>query len=177
MSRCGQEARPDVPECSGDPSGCSAVVGRPSRICGNGREALPDVREWYGGPPVCWIGRDALLNMQEWPGGPPKCPGVVGSPPRMSGRPSRFFGSHRETIPVVRGGREAHPDVRGPYRMTGSVRLALPDVQQLSRGPPGSPGVVGRTTRMSGSGPESLPVVWEWSGGSPGCPGVVGRSS
>ena len=27
------------------------VVGRPSRKSGTGREALPDVREWLGGPP------------------------------------------------------------------------------------------------------------------------------
>ena len=40
------------------------VVGRPSRMSGSGREALPNIREWSGGPPGC--------------------PGVVGKPSRMS---------------------------------------------------------------------------------------------
>ena len=42
---------------------------------------------------------------------------------------------------------------------------------------PGSPGVVGRSSRMSGSGREFLSGVREWSGCPSGCPGVVGRPS
>ena len=68
--------------------------------------------------------------------------------------------------------------------MFGSDRKALPDVQELSGGPPGwsegspgCPGVVKRPSRMYGSGQEALPDVLEWSGGFPGCPGVVKRPS
>ena len=57
-------------------------------MSGSGREALPDVREWSGGPPGC--------------------PGVVGRPTRMSG-------SGREAISngweALMDGREALPDV------------------------------------------------------------------
>ena len=81
-------------------------------MSGSGREALPDVRAWLGGPPECLgvsvkpsrifesdqkvlpDGRDALLNIWEWSSGPPGCPGVVGSP-------SRTFGSGREDLPDV----------------------------------------------------------------------------
>ena len=53
----------------------------------SGREDLPDVREWWGGPPGCprvvgkssrmsWRGREASLDVREWSGGPPGCPGV-----------------------------------------------------------------------------------------------------
>ena len=39
------EALPDVQEWLGDPSGCLGVVGWPSRMSGNGRDALPNVQE------------------------------------------------------------------------------------------------------------------------------------
>ena len=39
-----------------------------------------------------------------------------------------------------------------PSRLSGSGRLALPDVQEWSGGPPGYPGLVGRPCRMSESG-------------------------
>ena len=32
---------------------CPGLVGRPSRMSGSGREALPDVREWLGSSPGC----------------------------------------------------------------------------------------------------------------------------
>ena len=35
-------------------------------------------------------GREALPNVWEWSGGPPRCPGVVGKPSRMSRKPSRM---------------------------------------------------------------------------------------
>ena len=71
---------------------------------------------------------------------------------------------------MSRSGREAIPHVRGG-------RETLSDVRQLTGGPPGSPGVVGRPSQMSGSGREVLPDVREWSGGPPGCLGVVRRPS
>ena len=59
--------------------------------------------------------------------------------------------------------REALPDVRRPFRMSGSVREALLDVRVWSRGLSGFSGVVGRPSRMSGD--------------PSGCLGVVGRPS
>ena len=55
-------------------------------------------------------------------------------------------GSGLETLPDVQ---EAHPD----------VLEVLPDVREGSGGPPGYPGVVGRSSRMSGSGQETIPDV------------------
>ena len=51
--------------------------------------------------------------------------------------------------------------------MSGSGRKVLP----------GSPGVVGRTSRMSGIGLESLRYVREWPEGPPLSSGEVGRTS
>ena len=45
MSRSGREAHPDVREWSEDPPRFLRVVGRPTRVFGSDREALPDVRE------------------------------------------------------------------------------------------------------------------------------------
>ena len=45
MSGSGREPLSDVREWLGGPSGCSALVGTPSRMSGNGWEALLDVRE------------------------------------------------------------------------------------------------------------------------------------
>ena len=44
MSESGREALPDGLECSGGHLGCTGVFKRPSRMPGNGREALTDVR-------------------------------------------------------------------------------------------------------------------------------------
>ena len=44
MSGSGREDLPDVRECSRGSPGSSGVVGWPSRMSGNGREALLDVR-------------------------------------------------------------------------------------------------------------------------------------
>ena len=54
-------------------------------MSGGGRESLPDVREWSGGPPVC--------------------PGNVGTPSQMSG-------SGRESFPDVRVWSGGPSDVR-----------------------------------------------------------------
>ena len=102
-----------------------SVSGRgPSRISGSGRKALPDVREWLGGPPGCpgmvrmvslmlGIDRDALPVDRE-------CLGVFG-------RPSRMSRSDRESLPDVR---ECSDVVGSPSRMSGSCREALPDVRE-----------------------------------------------
>ena len=62
----------------------SGSGGRPSRLSGSGREALPDFWEWSGDPYRC-------LGVV---GDPPGCPGVVG-------RPSWMSGSGQETLPDV----------------------------------------------------------------------------
>ena len=66
------------------------VVGRPSRMSGNGRKTHPDVAEWWkallnvrqllGGPADIWEAlsdvrksRKILLNVREWSGGLPDC--------------------------------------------------------------------------------------------------------
>ena len=75
-------------------------------------------------------GRDALPNVREWLGGPPKCLGVFGNPSQMSG-------SGRETIPdfwMLSGVSlkvfKSLPDVWG-------WRQALLAVRQFSVGRPG----------------------------------------
>ena len=47
------------------------MVGRPFQSSNSGLEALPQVREWSGGPSV---------GFQEWSGGTPAGPGVLGRP-------------------------------------------------------------------------------------------------
>ena len=61
--------------------------------------------------------------------------------------------------------------------MSGSGRLALLNVREWSRGPPGCMAVVGKPSQMSRSGQESFPDVKQWSGGPAGCAGVGGRPS
>ena len=64
------------------------MSGRPFRMSGSGREALPDVREWLGGPPGCpgvvcsrsqmsGTGQETLSDVWELLGGPFGCLGVV----------------------------------------------------------------------------------------------------
>ena len=48
--------------------------------------------------------------------------------------------------------------------MSESGQEAHPDVREWSGGPPGSPGLIGRTTRMSVSGRQALANVRECSG-------------
>ena len=64
MSGSGWEAISDVQEGLGGPAECPGVDRKPSLMFESGREALPDIQEWSGGPP----------NVQEWSGCPPECP-------------------------------------------------------------------------------------------------------
>ena len=85
--------------------------------------------------------REAVPNFRQWFRGPPGCPGVVGKPSRKFGRPSRISGSVRKALPDVRkmlsNARECSrgpprcPGVVGkPSRMCRSVRKDLLDVQE-----------------------------------------------
>ena len=80
----------------------SGVVGRPSRM------------SLSGGRPF-WMsrsGREALPDIQAWLGGPPKCMGVVGWPSRRSGIPSQMYLSGGRTFQMSGSGWEAFPDVQ-----------------------------------------------------------------
>ena len=77
-----------------------------------------------------WV---ALPDVRECSGDPLGCLEVVGSPSRMSGRPSCMSGRGQEALPYVR---------------------------EWLRRPPGYPGVFGRNSRMSGNCREALSYVW-----------------
>ena len=75
-------------------------------MSGSGREVLPDIREWSGGPPGCpgLLGSSYRFRYDST-----EFPGVVG-------RPSRMSGSGRETLPGVQewsGGSPGGPGVVG----------------------------------------------------------------
>ena len=65
---------------------------RPSRMSESGREALPDVLEWSGGPP----------EVREWLGGPTVCSVVVMRPYRMSWSGPEALQDFREVLPDIR---------------------------------------------------------------------------
>ena len=70
-------------------------------------------------------GRETLPDVREWSGGPPECPRLVGRPSQMSGSgryACRMFGSCRKAIPNVR-------EWWRPSRMSESGRVALPGVR------------------------------------------------
>ena len=180
--------------------------GRPFRMSGSCREALPNVREDL---PVV---REWSRDPSECPGGPPRFPVVVGMFSLMSG-------SVWEAVPDVQECSGGHTRCLGvvgrPYRMSGSGRVAHSDVQEAHPnvqdwsggpcdiressggphgcpgGPPECPGVVGRPfrnfgrpLRISRSGRLALLYVRECLegssgslGGPPGCPGVVEKPS
>ena len=84
-------------------------------MSGTGREILPDVMEWSGGPSGCprvvgrpsrisGSGREAFLDVREWSGSPPEYPRVVGMPSRMSG-------SGREVLGICWSCLQALPNV------------------------------------------------------------------
>ena len=51
MSRSSRVILAEVREWSGGPPECPEMVGRLSWMLGNGREAIPDIWMWSGGPP------------------------------------------------------------------------------------------------------------------------------
>ena len=114
------------------------VVRKPSQQFGSGREAIPDVREWSGGPPeireclpITPGSPEAIPVAREWSRVPPGCPEEVA-------RPSRMFRSGRD---------------------------AIPDVRELLVDPPGCPETLPedrRHFRMYGSGQEALAALREW---------------
>ena len=78
----------------------------------SGRETLPVVCEWSGDPPGCpaIVGRPSQMSgsvrkafpvVQEWSGCSPASLGVVGRPYRMSGSLFRMTGSGRLALPNV----------------------------------------------------------------------------
>ena len=82
-------------------------------MSGGGREALPYVRGWSGGPPKCpgvvrrpaqmsGGGRKTLPYVREWSGDHPGCLKVVGSPSRMSGSCGEALTEVFEALPDVR---------------------------------------------------------------------------
>ena len=104
-------------------------------MSGNGRMALPDVREYSGGPHGCpevverlsrmsGSGQEALSDVLEWSGA------------------LRMSGSDQVALP--------------------DVRVTIPDVREWSGVRRGCPGVVGQPSRMSRSVPETFPDVRKW---------------
>ena len=109
------DALPYVWEWSGGPPGCSRVVWRPSRMSlrggrpfkmsGSCREALPDVPEGGRQSRLSGSSRKTRPDVREWwealpdvrdrSGGPPGCSAVVR-------RPSRMCGSGRVALPDIR---------------------------------------------------------------------------
>ena len=94
-------------------------------------------------------GQEALPNVREWSGGPPGCPGVVGMSSQMSGSGQESLSDVREALPDVRVWSRGPP---GCPRVVGSGREAHLDVWKWS-------GVVGSPSRMSRSGSEALLYV------------------
>ena len=174
ISGSGRKTLQHVQKWSGGPPKCPGVFGRPSLMSLSGRKpfwmfgSCREALRISGRPSrLSGSGREALPDVQKWSGGPPGCPGVVGWP-------SQMFESGRMTIPNVREWSEALPDVRvwsgvpsGCPEVVGGLpevrewSSVLPNVREWSGGPPKSPGVFGCPSRMSGSGRETLSDVRE----------------
>ena len=96
MSKSGRNSLLDVREWTGGPLECPGVVGRPSQMSGNDRDALPGclavVRRPSRMSESGWVD---FPDFQEWSEDPPGCPGVFV-------RPSRLSGSGRDALPDVR---------------------------------------------------------------------------
>ena len=79
------------------------MVGRPFRLSGSGREAIPDIRGVVGTPSqmsrmssrMSGSGRETFRDLRELSGVHSGCPGVVG-------RRSRISGSGKEDLPDAR---------------------------------------------------------------------------
>ena len=122
-------------------------------ISGSGRETLPNVREWSGGPAGCpgvverpsqMFGscREPLTDIREWSRDPSEFLGVV----RRSSWPSRGSLDH---FRMSGRGREA-------FRMSGSGQKDIPNVRERSGDLSRRLGVVGWLSRMSRNGREAL---------------------
>ena len=91
-------------------------------------------------------GRDALPDVRGWWRGPPKCSGVVGRSSRMSlsgESPFWMFGSSREVPQMSGSAREILLNVPEWWE-------DLTDVREWLGGPPGCPKVVGTPFRKFG---------------------------
>ena len=136
-------------ELSGGPPGGPGVVGRPSWKVENGREAIPEGREWSEGfteeSKVVGNGWEVLPEGQEWSG-------VVRRGRKLSG----YFPSGPGVVGRLSWGAR-------------HSREALPKGREWSKGPPGGPGVVRRFSRRVGSGRE-------WSVDPSEGLGVIGNS-
>ena len=80
------------------------MVGRPSRMYGNGRETLPEVRKWSKVLPETVTGRGTHTEVLKWSGDPPRDPEELRRHSRMSGsgrKPSRISRTGWETLPDV----------------------------------------------------------------------------
>ena len=109
MSGSGRNSLLDVREWTGGPLECPGVVGRPSQMSGNDRDALPGCLAVVGRPSrksgrqsqlsgngerpfrMFESDRDAPLDVREWTGGPPGCQEVVRRPSWMTGRGREDF--------------------------------------------------------------------------------------
>ena len=94
-SGTGLETLPKVRKWSGDPTGSVELVGRPFCRSGTGRETLPETGSGRRPSWMCETGLETLLVVRNWTRDPPGSPELVG-------RPSRRFGSGRESLTEVR---------------------------------------------------------------------------
>ena len=112
-------------------------------------------------------GVEALPNVREWSGGPPECPQLVV-------RPSLMSESGKEALMESGCGQEAFPDVwewsgalsnvrdrsRGPPGCPGVVRKPYP-MSAIAQVATRCPGVIKKPSQMSRSGREALPDIRE----------------
>ena len=85
MSGSGLDALPDVREWSRVYPECPGVVGRPSQLSVSGGRPFRSSAVAGSVSQMCGSGREALPDVRDWPGCPPRCPEVVETPSLMSG--------------------------------------------------------------------------------------------
>ena len=200
-ARSNREALSEGREGTGGPLEGPGGVVMPSRRVGRSQEAHPKCRgvwkpsqkgqEESGVPPGLWEGRKALPESREWLGGP----GEVRSPSKRAGRgqeallesqeglggqgkvgsPSQRAESGQDTLQIGMGGvggpsrrawmgwealLESREGLGGPLKRGGKSLQAFPVCRKGSLVP-----------RRAGSGQEALPEGWEGSRGPPRGPG------
>ena len=78
--------------------------------------------------------RDTLPNVQELSGAPQGCPGVVGTPFRMSGSGRETLPDSRKSLPTTPGHLREDPDrsrtAERAFRPLPDIRAGLPDIQE-----------------------------------------------